>query len=200
MNNTRIALNSLERSIHRFPSFSSPAFTSFSLGGLLLVLQFPVTLYFVVSVGCLFLRFPIAFNQLMIMLTSHSWFQRLGGYRTLGLLLGTLLFLAITANANPAFAQIFDTAEDEVDTIFGEYLDSEIITFLFGLIRVVIWVSAVGFVFFAIYQAQRGEQWQPLAQNAFIIVAAVVLVEGLSALFFGDGAGGGGDGGAGEDI
>ncbi|PSB23143.1 hypothetical protein C7B76_01050 [filamentous cyanobacterium CCP2] len=130
------------------------------------------------------------------MLTSHPWFQRMGGYRTLGLLLGTFLFLAITTNANPAIAQIFDTAEDEVDTIFGEYLDSEIITFLFGLIRVVIWVSAVGFVFFAIYQAQRGEQWQPLAQNAFIIVAAVVLVEGLSALFFGDGAGGGAGGGA----
>lgn len=175
-------------------SLSLPAFISLGIGGLFLVLQFPLTVYFAISIGCLCLRFPIAFNQLMVTIASHPWFQRLGGYRMLGFLLGTLLFLAITANANPAFAQIFDTAEEEVDTIFGEYLDSEIITFLFGLIRVVIWVSAVGFVFFAIYQAQRGEQWQPLAQNAFIIVAAVVLVEGLSALFFGDGAGGGAGG------
>ena len=51
--------------------------------------------------------------------------------------------------------------------------------------RVVVWVSAVGFIFFAVYQAQRGEQWQPLVQNAFIVVAAVVVVEGMSRLFFG---------------
>jgi hypothetical protein len=76
-----------------------------------------------------------------------------------------------------------------VTATFGEYLDTAIVVFLFGLIRVVIWVSGVGFVFFAIYQAQRGEQWQPLAQNAFIIVAAVVLVEALSNMFFGGGSG-----------
>ncbi|MEO0376016.1 MAG: hypothetical protein AAF329_15630, partial [Cyanobacteria bacterium P01_A01_bin.17] len=77
------------------------------------------------------------------------------------------------------------TVEDQAQTLFGEYLDSGIIAFIFGVLRIVIWVSAVGFVFFAVYQAQRGEQWQPLLQNAFIIIAAVVIVEGLSRLFFG---------------
>jgi hypothetical protein len=196
MINTRFSLKPSSEGRYSAHSLSLPAFVPLGIGGLFLVLQFPLALHFAVAIGCLCLRFPGAVNQGIAAIASHPSFQRLGGYRTLGLLLGTLLFLAITANANPAFAQIFDTAEEEVDTIFGEYLDSEIITFLFGLIRVVIWVSAVGFVFFAIYQAQRGEQWQPLAQNAFIIVAAVVLVEGLSALFFGDGAGGGAGGGA----
>jgi hypothetical protein len=96
-----------------------------------------------------------------------------------------LLFLSITLQGNPAMAQLFDQAETEVNNTFGQYLDGDIITFLFSLLRVVVWISAVGFVFFAVYQAQRGEQWQPLVQNAFIVIAAVVVVEGLSALFFG---------------
>jgi len=98
---------------------------------------------------------------------------------------GILLFTGIISHANPAMAQLFDTVEGQAQTIFGQYLDGDIITFMFGILRLVIWVSAVGFVFFAVYQAQRGEQWQPLLQNAFIIIAAVVIVEGLSRLFFG---------------
>ena len=102
----------------------------------------------------------------------------------LGVLGGVLLFIGITTHANPAMAQLFDTVEGEAEAIFGEYLDGEIIGFIFGLLRIVVWVSAVGFIFFAVYQAQRGEQWQPLVQNAFIVIAAVVVVEGLSRLFF----------------
>ena len=106
-------------------------------------------------------------------------------WKTLGIVLGVGLFLVITSHANPALAQLFDTVESEADSIFGDYLDAGIIDFIFGLLRIVVWVSAVGFIFFAVYQAQRGEQWQPLLQNAFIIIAAVVIVEGLSQLFFG---------------
>ena len=109
----------------------------------------------------------------------------LSGWRLLGIGLGTLLFFTIISHGHPASAQLFDTAESEAETIFGEYLDDGMIEFLFGLLRIVIWVAAVGFVFFAIYQAQRGEQWQPLLQNAFIVIAAVVVVEGLSSIFFG---------------
>lgn len=111
--------------------------------------------------------------------------QRLHGWRLFGILAGLLLFFAITSHANPAMAQLFETVESQAQNLFGEYLDSGIIAFIFGVLRIVIWVSAVGFVFFAVYQAQRGEQWQPLLQNAFIIIAAVVIVEGLSRLFFG---------------
>ena len=116
---------------------------------------------------------------------TRSWLQRLGGWRTVGILGGIFLFIGITSHANPAMAQLFDTVEGEAEAIFGEYLDGEIIGFIFGLLRIVVWVSAVGFIFFAVYQAQRGEQWQPLVQNAFIVIAAVVVVEGLSRLFFG---------------
>ena len=103
----------------------------------------------------------------------------------LGIVAGTLLFASIICQADPASAQLFNTAEQQANTIFGAYLQDGIIAFLFGLLRIVIWVSAVGFIFFAVYQAQRGEQWQPLIQNAFIVVAAVVVVEGISRLFFG---------------
>jgi hypothetical protein len=109
----------------------------------------------------------------------------LSGWTLLGLVTGILLFISITTQANPAMAQLFDTVEGQAQNIFGQYLDGDIISFMFGLLRLVVWVSAVGFVFFAVYQAQRGEQWQPLLQNAFIIIAAVVIVEGLSRLFFG---------------
>ena len=112
-------------------------------------------------------------------------FRGLSGWMLLGLVTGILLFISITSHANPAMAQLFDTVEGQAQNIFGQYLDGNIITFMFGILRLVVWVSAVGFVFFAVYQAQRGEQWQPLLQNAFIIIAAVVIVEGLSRLFFG---------------
>ncbi|MBE9136942.1 hypothetical protein IQ254_06960 [Nodosilinea sp. LEGE 07088] len=116
---------------------------------------------------------------------AHFKFRGLSGWSLLGLFTGILLFISITSHANPAMAQLFDTVEGEAQNIFGQYLDGDIISFMFGLLRLVVWVSAVGFVFFAVYQAQRGEQWQPLLQNAFIIIAAVVIVEGLSRLFFG---------------
>ncbi|MEM6517720.1 MAG: hypothetical protein AAF722_00180 [Cyanobacteria bacterium P01_C01_bin.70] len=116
---------------------------------------------------------------------QYSRLRTLRGWRLFGIVAGLLLFTAITSHANPAMAQLFDTVESQAQTLFGEYLDSGIIAFIFGVLRIVIWVSAVGFVFFAVYQAQRGEQWQPLLQNAFIIIAAVVIVEGLSRLFFG---------------
>ena len=115
----------------------------------------------------------------------NARFSRLSRWRMVGILGGILLFAVIIFQANPAFAQLFGTAEEQAQTIFGQYIDQGIIDFLFGMLRIVVWISAVGFVFFAIYQAQRGEQWQPLLQNAFIIIAAVVVVEGLSQLFFG---------------
>ncbi|MBD2234684.1 hypothetical protein [Phormidium tenue] len=116
---------------------------------------------------------------------THFKFRGLSGWTLLGVVTGILLFISITSHANPAMAQLFDTVEGEAQNIFGQYLDGDIISFMFGILRLVVWVSAVGFVFFAVYQAQRGEQWQPLLQNAFIIIAAVVIVEGLSRLFFG---------------
>jgi hypothetical protein len=89
-------------------------------------------------------------------LTTHPQLKPFMTWKALGVSLGILLFVSITNHADPAMAQL-----------------------------IVVWVSAVGFIFFAVYQAQRGEQWQPLLQNAFIIIAAVVVVEGLSRLFFG---------------
>ncbi len=126
------------------------------------------------------LRFPRPSYQL-----ARFKFRGLSGWTLLGLIAGILLFISIISHANPAMAQLFDTVEGQAQNIFGQYLDGDIISFMFGLLRLVVWVSAVGFVFFAVYQAQRGEQWQPLLQNAFIIIAAVVIVEGLSRLFFG---------------
>ncbi len=163
------------------PSQFTPAWICMGMGGLLLTAHFPVLLYFLIATVALCCRFPGAMNAI----ASHPQFQKLGGFKTLGVLTGALLFLSITLQGNPAMAQLFDQAETEVNNTFGQYLDGDIITFLFSLLRVVVWISAVGFVFFAVYQAQRGEQWQPLVQNAFIVIAAVVVVEGLSALFFG---------------
>ena len=121
---------------------------------------------------------------------SHPRLRAVSRWKAIGVLLGTCLFASIISHADPALAQLFGDAESEATGIFGQYIDQSIISFLFGLMRVLVWVASVGFVFFAVYQAQRGEQWQPLLQNAFIVIAAVVVVEGLGALFFGDGGGG----------
>ena len=145
---------------------------------LLILLNFPGAFWLAPgSLVLVFLRFPSVM--------AHPWFHRLGGFKTVGVLTGSLVFLSIVTSADPALAQLFEQAESEVQNTFGTYIDGSVITFLFSLIRVVIWIAAVGFVFFAVYQAQRGEQWQPLAQNAFIVIAAIVVVEALGSLFFG---------------
>ncbi|WP_121969225.1 hypothetical protein [Leptolyngbya sp. BC1307] len=111
--------------------------------------------------------------------------QSISGWKAIGVFFGVLLFFGIISHAAPASAQLFKNVESQVTTIFGNNIDASIIAFMFGVLRIVIWVTAVGFIFFAVYQAQRGEQWQPLMQNAFIVIAAVVIVEGMSKLFFG---------------
>jgi hypothetical protein len=123
---------------------------------------------------------------------AHRLFRRskLFSWKIVGVFLGVLLFCGILIHADSASAQLFKTVESQVKTIFGTNIDQSIIGFMFGVLRIVIWVTSVGFILFAVYQAQRGEQWQPLMQNAFIVVAAVVVVEGMSKLFFGGGAGG----------
>jgi hypothetical protein len=186
INHKELAMSNLvsrskPKGIKFLQSLSSPALASIGVLGAIFALQLPIFLYFAVALSILFLRFP----DVGLAFASSRWFQRLGGWKTCGVLLGVLFFSAIVASADPAAAQLFDTVENEANSIFGDYLDSNIVTFLFGVLRIVIWVAAAGFVFFAVYQAQRGEQWQPLIQNAFIVVAAVVLIEGLSAFFFG---------------
>ncbi len=149
------------------------------VGGLILV-HIPGCGYWCLSLLAIALRFPHLING-----NALTRYHRLLTWKTVGILLGSLLFILIALHPEPASAQLFKTAEEQANTIFGNYIDKGILTFLFGMLRIVIWVSGVGFVMLAVYQAQRGEQWQPLIQNAFIIVAAIVVVEGLSSMFFG---------------
>ncbi|BAU15896.1 hypothetical protein LEP3755_64620 (plasmid) [Leptolyngbya sp. NIES-3755] len=160
-----------------------PFVTCLGLTALLVITHFPVSIWFMIALAALVIRF----FQWVPLLTAHPWFRQCGGWRMFSAIVGALFFAGITLSSDPASAQLFNSAEEQATTIFGAYIDSGIITFLFGLLRIVVWVTAVGFVLFAVYQAQRGEQWQPLMQNAFIVVAAVVVVEGLSAMFFGGG-------------
>ncbi|MCU0548454.1 MAG: hypothetical protein MUC48_03815 [Leptolyngbya sp. Prado105] len=153
------------------------------LTALLVITHFPISIWFMVALAALVIRF----FEWIPLFTAHPWFRRCGGWRMMGAIIAALCFAGITLSSDPASAQLFNSAEQQANTIFGQYIDGGIITFLFGLLRIVVWVTAVGFVLFAVYQAQRGEQWQPLMQNAFIVVAAVVVVEGLSAMFFGGG-------------
>lgn len=134
------------------------------------------------SVGLVALLSALAMGSLPS-LTKHRWFWAMGGWKTVGIVAGVFLFIVITTAADPALA-IFDKAEQQASSIFGQYIDGKIISFLFGLLRIIVWITSVGFILFAIYQAQRGEQWLPLMQNAFIVIAAIVVVEGLSTLFF----------------
>jgi hypothetical protein len=162
------------------------ALTGCLLAAAILIVQSPLLLYLSCIASLICLRFPKVSAYLML----HPWIQKMGGMRTVGILGGTLVFCAVALHSDTAQAQLFKNAEQQTNTIFGSYIDASIVKFMFGMLRVVVWISAVGFVLFAVYQAQRGEQWQPLMQNAFIVIAAVVVVEGLSTMFFGGAAGG----------
>lgn len=130
-------------------------------------------------------------NLLRVRSRTHrlSSLSKRFNWKLTGIYLGVLLFCGIITHADPASAQLFNNVETQVETIFGDNIDESIIGFMFGVLRIVIWVTSVGFILFAVYQAQRGEQWQPLMQNAFIVVAAVVVVEGMSQVFFGTAGG-----------
>ncbi len=158
-----------------------PFLSCLGLTALMVITRFPISIWFIVAFAALIIRF---FTWIPILI-AHPLFRQLGEWRTMGAIGGAVFFAGITLQADPATAQLFNSAEQQATSIFGTYIDGGIITFLFGLLRIVVWITAVGFVLFSVYQAQRGEQWQPLMQNAFIVVAAVVVVEGLSALFFG---------------
>jgi hypothetical protein len=148
---------------------------------LVFTLQLPHWLGPVALLGAVAIRSSTAWFSTS--LTKHPLFLAIGGWKTVGIVAGMLLFIIITTAANPALA-VFDKAEQQATSLFDEYIDGKIISFLFGLLRIVVWITSIGFILFAIYQAQRGEQWLPLMQNAFIVVAAIVVVEGLSSLFF----------------
>ena len=149
----------------------------------ILAVQSPLLMELCCLVTMFFLRFPSVASYLV----THPLLKRLGGMRTIGILGGTLLFCTITIHGDAAHAQLFNKVEQQTNGIFGSYIDPNIVKFLFGMLRVVVWVTAVGHLMAAVFQAQRGEQWQPLMINGFVIIASVVVVEALGAMFFGGG-------------
>ncbi|MBD1822853.1 hypothetical protein H6F51_10155 [Cyanobacteria bacterium FACHB-DQ100] len=93
---------------------------------------------------------------------------------------GISLFALIVT---PAQAAIFDTAEKYTTQIFGMYIDSAMITLIFGFLRISAFTLGAAFVLLALEKARHGENWQPFAWNAFAVLMVVVLVEGMSTLF-----------------
>jgi len=98
----------------------------------------------------------------------------------IGVLLGMGLFATI---AMPADAAIFDTAERYTTEIFGNYIETGMITLIFGFLRISAFILGAAFILLALEKARHGENWQPFAWNAFAVLMVVVLVEGMSTLF-----------------
>lgn len=101
-------------------------------------------------------------------------------WKWIGAIAGISLFALIVT---PAQAAIFDTAEKYTTQIFGTYIDSAMITLIFGFLRISAFILGAAFVLLALEKARHGENWQPFAWNAFAVLMVVVLVEGMSTLF-----------------
>lgn len=101
-------------------------------------------------------------------------------WKWIGAIAGISLFALIVT---PAQAAIFDTAERYTTQIFGQYIDTSMITLIFGFLRISAFILGAAFVLLALEKARHGENWQPFAWNAFAVLMVVVLVEGMSALF-----------------
>lgn len=101
-------------------------------------------------------------------------------WKWMGAIAGIILFALIVT---PAQAAIFDTAEQYTSQIFGPYIDSGMITLIFGFLRISAFILGAAFVLLALEKARHGENWQPFAWNAFAVLMVVVLVEGMSGLF-----------------
>jgi hypothetical protein len=101
-------------------------------------------------------------------------------WKWIGAIAGISLFALIVT---PAQAAIFDTAEKYTTQIFGTYIDSSMITLIFGFLRISAFILGAAFVMLALEKARHGENWQPFAWNAFAVLMVVVLVEGMSSLF-----------------
>lgn len=107
-------------------------------------------------------------------------FQLAQRWKWIGAITGIALFALIVT---PAQAAIFDTAEKYTTQIFGTYIDSSMITLIFGFLRISAFIMGAAFVMLALEKARHGENWQPFAWNAFAVLMVVVLVEGMSSLF-----------------
>lgn len=130
----------------------------------------------------------IAFNlmaayillALLAMRLLPELFQLAQRWKWIGAIAGISLFAVIVA---PAQAAIFDTAEKYTTEIFGQYIDTAMITLIFGFLRISSFILGAAFVLLALEKARHGENWQPFAWNAFAVLMVVVLVEGMSTLF-----------------
>lgn len=147
------------------------ALIALSVGNVLNLSEIMIALFILIAY--------ITFGLLCLRLTTAILHQRLD--RTwIGIWLGTSLFATIAA---PADAAIFDTAEQYTNQIFGSYIDSSMITLIFGFLRISAFILGAAFVLLALEKARHGENWQPFAWNAFAVLMVVVLVEGMSTLF-----------------
>lgn len=132
--------------------------------------------------------FAIAFNLIaayvlvavLVMRLMPELLQLAQRWEWIGAIVGISLFAVIVA---PAQAAIFDTAEKYTTEIFGQYIDTAMITLIFGFLRISSFILGAAFVLLALEKARHGENWQPFAWNAFAVLMVVVLVEGMSTLF-----------------
>ncbi|MBE9014397.1 hypothetical protein IQ250_29840 [Pseudanabaenaceae cyanobacterium LEGE 13415] len=133
--------------------------------------------------GCAIALNLIAAYVLLALLAMRllpELFQLAQRWKWVGAIAGIGLFALIVT---PAQAAIFDTAEKYTTQIFGTYIDSSMITLIFGFLRISAFIMGAAFVLLALEKARHGENWQPFAWNAFAVLMVVVLVEGMSSLF-----------------
>jgi hypothetical protein len=93
-----------------------------------------IALFSSMAIAAISFRFPHVTSHLAL----NPWIQKIGGMRTIGIVCGTLVFAAIALHGDPAHAQLFNKAEQQTNSIFGQYLDASIVKFMFGLLRVVV--------------------------------------------------------------
>ncbi len=110
--------------------------------------------------------------------------KRFGVARTFGIVIGTLLmYLNMMPSAS---AQVlFTGAEAAVNATFGAYIDTAIITFLFGAARFLAFGGVIGLVGGAIAQGTQGRNWEPWVAAVVVVAIMVAVLEVASQLIFG---------------
>lgn len=135
--------------------------------------------------------FPLFRNLLYARVSSKFALQlrrlmrRHGVWKSIGSVVGAaILFLNLD---NPASAQVlFQGAETAVTSVFQPFLPStQIIAFIFGAARFLIFAGALGLVAMAVVEARRGGSWEPWVTALASLAAAIALLQGASMMIFG---------------
>jgi len=159
--------------------------------------------------GCWFLwREPITFVVFAVFGLAFYSLWKIADYfpflkRVVGIKIGyghvvaatMTLTILLSAFETPSYAIFLDGLEKYIGTTLttsGSTIDPAAVTLVFNAIRIIFLLLVAAAALFAFNQAQQGNDWRPIATQVGMAIGIVLVIDVITFMFIGGGAGNGG--------